>query len=133
MFTHEQLCDFHENERHDLRGSPGLAGRDRGCRYLPLGPLHLPGALGIAAAKAVLIGLFFMHLYDRNRVTWVVSIAALFWLGILLPSRSATTCCGMASGIPGKRRLKHRPCTGPWGPGRSIKYGQSVTETPGRL
>ena len=47
------------------------------------GHLHLPRRL-IAAAKAVLIGLFFMHLYYRHRLTWVVSIAALLWLGILL-------------------------------------------------
>ncbi|MGC8643406.1 MAG: cytochrome C oxidase subunit IV family protein [Isosphaeraceae bacterium] len=52
--------------------------------YLPLGPLHLPVALLIGGAKAVLIGLFFMHLCYRNRVTWVVSTASLFWLGILL-------------------------------------------------
>ena len=37
-----------------------------------------------AAAKAVLIGLFFMHVYYRHRLTWVVSIASLLWLGILL-------------------------------------------------
>jgi len=55
-----------------------------GAAYLPLGPLHLPTALLIAAAKAVLVGLFFMHLYFRHRLTWVVSIASLLWLGILL-------------------------------------------------
>ena len=55
-----------------------------GAAYLPLGPLHLPAALVIAAAKAVLIGLFFMHVYYRHRLTWVVSIASLLWLGILL-------------------------------------------------
>ena len=52
--------------------------------YLPLGYFHLPIALGIAALKAGLIGLFFMHLCYRNRITWIVSIASLFWLGILL-------------------------------------------------
>lgn len=55
-----------------------------GGAFLPLGNLHLPVALAIAAAKAVLIGLFFMHLYYRHRLTWVVSLASLFWLGILL-------------------------------------------------
>jgi cytochrome c oxidase subunit IV len=55
-----------------------------GAAYLPLGPLHLPLALSIAAAKAVLIGLFFMHIYYRHHLTWIVSIASLFWLGILL-------------------------------------------------
>ena len=38
----------------------------------------------IAAAKAVLIVLFFMHVFYSHRLTWVVSIASLLWLGILL-------------------------------------------------
>jgi cytochrome c oxidase subunit 4 len=52
--------------------------------YLPLRPLHLPIALGIAATKALLIGLFFMHLRHRSRLTPIVATASLFWLGILL-------------------------------------------------
>lgn len=52
--------------------------------FLPLGPWHLPIALTIAAAKAVLIGLFFMHLYYRHQLTWIVSMASLLWLTILL-------------------------------------------------
>jgi cytochrome c oxidase subunit IV len=52
--------------------------------YLPLGPLHLPVAMTIASVKALLIGLFFMHIYYSHRLTWIVSTAALFWLGILL-------------------------------------------------
>ena len=55
-----------------------------GAAYLPLESLHLPLALTIAAAKAVLIGLFFMHLYYRHHLTWIVSMASLLWLGILL-------------------------------------------------
>ena len=55
-----------------------------GAAYLPLGPLHLPTALLIAAAKALLIGLFFMHVHYRHQLTWVVSIASLLWLAILL-------------------------------------------------
>jgi cytochrome c oxidase subunit 4 len=55
-----------------------------GAAYLPLGPLHLPAALLIATIKAVLIGLFFMHLFYRQRLTWVVSLASLLWLGIFL-------------------------------------------------
>ena len=46
-----------------------------GAAYLPLGSLHLPLALTIAVAKAVLIGLFFMHLYYRHHLTWIVSMA----------------------------------------------------------
>ncbi len=55
-----------------------------GAAYLPLGALHLPLALLFAATKAVLIGLFFMHIYYRQHLTWIVSTASLLWLGILL-------------------------------------------------
>jgi cytochrome c oxidase subunit 4 len=55
-----------------------------GGAFLPLGVFHLPLALTIAAAKAVLIGLFFVHLYYRHSLTWMVSLASLLWLGILL-------------------------------------------------
>jgi cytochrome c oxidase subunit 4 len=55
-----------------------------GAAYLPLGPLHLPVALFFAATKAVLIGLFFMHIYYRHKLTWIVSSASLLWLAILL-------------------------------------------------
>jgi cytochrome c oxidase subunit 4 len=55
-----------------------------GASYLPLGHFHLAVALSIAVAKAVLIGLFFMHVYYSHRLTWIVSIASLLWLGILL-------------------------------------------------
>src|SRR5262245_30544153 len=55
-----------------------------GAAYLPLGPFHLTVALAIATAKAVLIGLFFMHIYFSRRLTWIVSTASLLWLGIFL-------------------------------------------------
>jgi cytochrome c oxidase subunit IV len=53
--------------------------------YLPLPEaFHLPLALLIAGAKAVLIILYFMHVRFSNRLTWVFSSAAFFWLMILL-------------------------------------------------
>jgi cytochrome c oxidase subunit 4 len=55
-----------------------------GAAYLPLGNWHLPVALSFAAAKAILIGLFFMHLYYARHFTWIVSVAAILWLGIFL-------------------------------------------------
>jgi cytochrome c oxidase subunit 4 len=55
-----------------------------GAAYFPLGPFHLMVALAIATAKAVLIGLFFMHIYFSRRLTWIVSTASLLWLGIFL-------------------------------------------------
>jgi cytochrome c oxidase subunit IV len=73
-----------------------------GAAYLPLGPLHLPVALLIAAAKAILIGLFFMHVYYRHHLTWVVFIASLFWLGILLALTLSDYLTRGWLAIPGK-------------------------------
>ena len=55
-----------------------------GAAFLPLAGWHLPVALGFASVKAILIGLFFMHVYYRHKLTWVVSLASLLWLGILI-------------------------------------------------
>jgi len=52
--------------------------------FLDLGRLNAVAALTIAAFKAVLVVLFFMHVRYSTRLTWVVVIAAVFWLMILL-------------------------------------------------
>src|SRR5438876_12131970 len=61
------------------------------CTYLTvqiaifdLGSLNTIAALVIAVFKATLVVLFFMHVKYSTRLTWVVVIGALFWLGILL-------------------------------------------------
>ena len=51
--------------------------------YFDLGPLNALAALGIAIVKATLVVLFFMHARSSPRLTWIVIIAGLFWLGIL--------------------------------------------------
>lgn len=51
---------------------------------VPLGRWHTPIALGIAATKATLVVLFFMHALRGPRLTWIVIAAAVFWLGIML-------------------------------------------------
>jgi len=55
-----------------------------GAAYLPLGPLHFPVAMAIAAAKAVLIVLFFMHALHSHRLTLVICVASLLWLSIMI-------------------------------------------------
>ena len=40
-------------------------------------------AVVIAATKATIIALFFMHIKYADRITKVVALAALFWLGIM--------------------------------------------------
>jgi cytochrome c oxidase subunit 4 len=50
---------------------------------LELGGLEVPLALGIASTKAVLVALFFMHLLESPRLTWVIVGAALLFVAIL--------------------------------------------------
>ena len=55
-----------------------------GAAYLPLGALHFPTAMAIAAAKAVLIVVYFMHVKYSHRLTAVIAVASLLWLTIML-------------------------------------------------
>jgi len=62
-----------------------------GCTYLTwqvaffdLGAMNTVVALAIAVFKAVIVVLFFMHVKYSTRLTWVVVIGSVFWLGILL-------------------------------------------------
>jgi cytochrome c oxidase subunit 4 len=55
-----------------------------GAAYLPLGPLHFPIAMTVATIKAVLIVLFFMHALHSHRLTFVICVASLLWLGIMM-------------------------------------------------
>jgi cytochrome c oxidase subunit 4 len=52
--------------------------------YFDLWSLNTVAALGIAAFKAVLVALFFMHLRESPRLTSAVVVGGLFWLVILL-------------------------------------------------
>ena len=61
-----------------------LTGATVGLSYVDLGPWHAAVGLTIAAAKALLIGLFFMHLLRSKSVIWVIALSGLFWLGILM-------------------------------------------------
>ena len=55
-----------------------------GFAYLDLGPWNFPIAMIIAATKAALIALIFMHVRYSHRLTWVFSTAGLLWLLILI-------------------------------------------------
>ena len=52
--------------------------------FFDLGPMNTVAALAIAAFKAVIVVLFFMHVKYSTRLTKVVVIGSIFWLGILL-------------------------------------------------
>src|SRR6516162_4671695 len=56
-----------------------------GLSFIHLGEtMHLIVGLTIATTKAVLVVLFFMHLLYSTRLSWVMFLSGLFWLGILL-------------------------------------------------
>jgi cytochrome c oxidase subunit 4 len=52
--------------------------------YLDLGIANTLVAITIAVIKATLVAWFFMHLRYSTRLTWVVAVSGVFWLGILL-------------------------------------------------
>ena len=52
--------------------------------FFDLGPMNTIAAITIAVFKAVLVVLFFMHVKYSTRLTWLVVIGGVFWLGILL-------------------------------------------------
>src|SRR5262245_1348206 len=51
--------------------------------FFDLGRLNAIAALTIAVFKATLVVLFFMHVKYSTRLTWVVVLASIFWLGLL--------------------------------------------------
>ncbi len=52
--------------------------------YIDLGSFNIVVALGIAVFKMLLVALFFMHVRYSSRLTRVVVVGGLLWLGILL-------------------------------------------------
>ena len=52
--------------------------------YFDLGAWNTVAALAIAAFKATIVVLFFMHVLYSTRLTWAVVVGSIFWLGILL-------------------------------------------------
>ena len=56
-----------------------------GLSRINLGEWSTVVALAIAAIKALLVILFFMHIrYESQKIAWVFVVAGFFWLAILL-------------------------------------------------
>jgi cytochrome c oxidase subunit 4 len=73
-----------------------------GASFLPESAPHLLIAMTIATIKAVLIVLFFMHVYYSSRLTWVVAGASFLWLALLLIFLLADYLSRGWLNIPGK-------------------------------
>jgi cytochrome c oxidase subunit 4 len=52
--------------------------------FFDLGRLNAVAALAIAAFKATIVILFFMHVKYGTRLTWAVVLGSIFWFGILV-------------------------------------------------
>ncbi len=72
------------------------------ANFLNLGPFNTVVALGIAAIKAALIILFFMHARYSQGITRVVVGAGLLWLGILIIGIMDDYLSRGWLGVPGK-------------------------------
>jgi cytochrome c oxidase subunit 4 len=51
---------------------------------IDLGAMNNVIMLAFAVTKATLVVLFFMHVKYGSKLTWMVVLAGLFWLGIML-------------------------------------------------
>lgn len=71
----------------------GLAGASLGLSFLPLGGWAVPVALGIAAAKALLVAAIFMHLAEEPFVHSLVlgSAAGLLVLLVVFAAADVAT------------------------------------------
>jgi cytochrome c oxidase subunit 4 len=61
-----------------------LTGVTTAVGYVDLGRMNVVVALAIAAIKAVLVILFFMHLAYSRRLTQITLVAAIMWLTLLI-------------------------------------------------
>jgi cytochrome c oxidase subunit 4 len=52
--------------------------------FLDLGTWHTTVGVLIGAAKATLVVLFFMHLLQASKMSWLAVLAGLFWVAILM-------------------------------------------------
>ncbi len=70
--------------------------------FLNLGVWQTVVALGIAAVKAILIVLYFMHARYSTGITRVVIAGGLLWLGILMVGTLDDVITRGWPGVPGK-------------------------------
>lgn len=80
----------------------GLLVATVGIAYFDLGDFNIVAAMTIAAVKATLIVLYFMHVRYSQRIVWVYSGAALLWLTLLIAFTTADYVTRGWLDIPGK-------------------------------
>jgi len=79
-----------------------LTGITTAVAYVDLGAFSVVAALAIAVVKMLLVALFFMHVRHSTRLTRLVMIGGLLWLGILLAFTLADVWTRGLIGTPGR-------------------------------
>ena len=70
--------------------------------FVDLGEFSVVAALAIAVCKMLLVALFFMHIRHSNKLTKLVVVGGLLWLGILLLLTMTDFATRGILGVPGK-------------------------------
>ena len=70
--------------------------------FVDLGPFSVVVALVIAVCKMLLVALFFMHIRHSTKLTKLVVLGGLLWLGILLVLSMSDFVTRGALGVPGR-------------------------------
>src|SRR3954470_19117621 len=70
--------------------------------FVDLGAFSVVAALAIACCKMLLVTLFFMHVRHSSRLTKLVLVGALLWLGILILFTLADFHTRGWIGVPGR-------------------------------
>lgn len=78
-----------------------LAAATTAIAYVDLGPFNTVVALAIAAIKACLVGLFFMHLLYSQGLTRIAVLAGFFWLALMISFTLADAFTRQWIGLPG--------------------------------
>ena len=73
--------------------------------FQDFGPFNIVIALGIAAFKATLVILFFMHVFYSPKRTQLVVVCSVFWLAIMLALTLADYTTRPHNMQPGEGRL----------------------------
>jgi cytochrome c oxidase subunit 4 len=70
--------------------------------FVDLGDFSVVAALGIAVCKMLLVALFFMHVRHSTKLTRLVLVGALVWLGILIFLTLSDFATRGFTGVPGR-------------------------------
>jgi cytochrome c oxidase subunit 4 len=70
--------------------------------FVDLGAFSVVVALGIACCKMLLVALFFMHVRHSTKLTRLVVLGGLLWLGILLLLTLGDVMSRGWVGVPGR-------------------------------